>query len=114
METDFVDAFGDGGFVAGFLFLLHKIYDKWTLIRWNMSLGVRQGSTVGQIYFACCIAMLLLFIWLLTDIIRMRRRDGNAFESKSENIVRNIVIETNQLISMVTMLLAIICDVSDT
>lgn len=104
METDFVDAFQNGGLIAGCSFLLRKIYDQWILIRWQMSLGVRQGSTAGQIYFACCIGLLFLFLWLLSDIFRIRHRGGD----EKSGTVRNIVMEAGLLIAMVVMLLAII------
>lgn len=104
MATDFIEAFKKEGLFAGCLFLLHKIYDKSILIRWEMSLGVRQGFTDGQIYFACCIAMLFLFIWLLPDLIRIRGQKGN----KDRIIIRNIVLESSQLGFFVIMLLAII------
>lgn len=104
MATDFIDPFRNEGFFAGCLFLLNKIYDKWITIRWNMSLGVQRGFTDGQIYFACCIAMLLLFIWLLIDLIKVKRQGG----IKNKNMVRNIVLESSLLISFAIMLLAII------
>lgn len=104
MATDFVDAFKKEGFLAGCSFLLHKIYDKWIIIRWNMSLGIRQGFTDGQIYFACCIAILFLVIWFLTDCIRIRRCESD----KDRNIGRDIIVESGQLSAFVIMLLAII------
>lgn len=104
MATDFIEAFRKEGFFAGCLFLLHKIYDKWVLIKWGMSLGVRQGSTEGQIYLACCIAILLLLICLLFDLIRIRNQKG----SRDRIIVRNIILESSQLLFFVIMLLAII------
>lgn len=104
MATDFIEVFKNEGLFAGCLFLFHKIYDKWILIRWEMSLGVRQGFTDGQIYFACCIAMLFLFIWLLSDLIKIRGQKGN----KDRIIIRNIVLESSQLVFFVIMLLAII------
>ncbi|MCM1213514.1 MAG: hypothetical protein NC331_16110 [Lachnospiraceae bacterium] len=104
MATDFIDAFRNDGFFAGCVFLLHKIYDKWIIIRWDMSLGVRQGFTDGQIYFACCVAMLLLLIWLLGDLVKIKRRSGDT----DGKIVRNLMLEADQLLSFVIMLLAII------
>lgn len=104
MAIDFIDSVKNGGFTAGCLFLLHKIYDKWIIIRWNMALGVRQGFTDGQIYFACCIAMLLLFVWLLSDLIKAKRQDG----IQDKNLVRNIVLESSLLFCFVIMLFAII------
>lgn len=103
MENDFVEAFRSEGFFAGCLFLFHKIYDRWITIRWLMSKGVRLGFTDGQLYFACCVAMLFLFIWGLSDIIKAR----NQKESINRDMARNIVLEVYQLISTVIMLLAI-------
>lgn len=103
MATDFIEAFREDGFFAGCLFLFHKIYDKWILIKWEMSLAVRQGFTDGQIYFACCIAMLSLFIWLLYDLIMLRHQK----EINDKTLVRNIVLESSQLLFFAVMLLAI-------
>ncbi|MCM1541856.1 MAG: hypothetical protein NC121_11410 [Blautia sp.] len=102
MATDFIDSFRNGGFFAGCRFLLRKIGDRWSMIRWNMSLGVREGFTDGQIYFACCIAMLLLFLWLLADFIKMKRHRGN------DDTIRNILLESGQLLCFGIMMLAII------
>lgn len=108
MATDFIEAFQNDGFFSGCFFLLHKIYDKWIVIRWEMSLGVRQGFTDGQIYFACCIAMLFLFMWLLLDFIKMRHPDSDKDRNKDNNIVQNMALEASQLLSFIIMLLAII------
>ena len=104
MSTDFIEVFKNEGFLAGCLFLFHKIYDKWIVIRWQMSVGVREGFTSGQIYFACCVAMLLLFIWLLLDLVKIRRQK----ESMDKTIIENIVMESSQLLAFVIMMLAII------
>lgn len=102
MATDFIDSFKCGGFFEGCIFLLHKLYDKWMTIRRNMSLGVRQGFTDGQIYAVCCTAMLLLSIWLLADFIKMRNGKG-----KNRNIIDDMILESSQLVSFAAMLFAI-------
>ena len=104
MATDFTEAFKKEGFFAGCLFLIHKICDKCTLIKWNMSLGIQQGFTEGGIYFACCTAMLFLLIWLFGDVIKEKRQGA----AKSKNVIRNIVTEASLLVCFVVMLLAII------
>lgn len=104
MATDFIDSFKKDGFFGGCLFLCKKIYDKWIIIRWNMSLGVRQGFTDGQIYFACCVAMLFLFIWLIVDLVKMKNRNG----IQNKNVVKQTVPEASLLIFFIVMLLAII------
>lgn len=104
ISTDFIEAFKNDGFLAGCLFLFHKIYDKWTVIRWQMSVGVREGFTSGQIYFACCAVMLLLFIWLLLDLVKIRRQKENI----DNTIMQNIVLESSQLLAFVIMMLAVI------
>lgn len=69
-----------------------------------MSLGIQQGFTEGEIYFACCIAILLLLIWLFGDVIKEKRQDA----VKSKDVIRNTVTEAGLLVCFVVMLLAII------
>lgn len=102
MATDFIDSFRSEGFFAGCLFLINKICDKLSIIKWNMLLGMREGFTDGQIYFACCMVMLLLFIWLFFDFFVRKRNNG------MKNVVQNMVLESSLLASFVIMLLAII------
>ncbi|MCM1543612.1 MAG: hypothetical protein NC121_20500 [Blautia sp.] len=104
LDVSFTDVFKDEGFSAGCLFLFHKVYDQWIAIRWNMSLGVRQGCTEGQIYFASCFAMLLLFMWLLVDIVKIKRQSGH--ESKA--VAWNLLLESDQLLAFGAMFFAIL------
>lgn len=103
MATDFIDSFKNNGAFAGCLFLINKICEKWSIVKWDMSLGVKKGFTDGQIYFACFAVMLFLLFWLLSDIIKQKRQ-GIAY---NKNTVRNIVLELSQLLAFVSMLLAI-------
>lgn len=125
MDTDFIDSFREDGFIAGCSFLVHKVLDKWALIRWRMSLGMRQGDVVGQIYLACCIAMLFLFLWLLADVVRLRHQSGGNVsgwgmpvlndmcagahgEHQDGNLIRDILTGAGQLTALAVMLLAVI------
>lgn len=104
MATDFVDPFRYEGVLAGFSFVFHKIFEKGLLIKWFMSLGWKQGFTDGQIYLACCMAILFLTIWLFFDIREIKHHG----EKDRRDLLLYAVPELSTLISFVAMLFAII------